>query len=151
MIYVVDDAADYRFLIQQVFKRFLPQYSLRLFADGMELIQSIEQDADSSLANRPSPDPALPGLIVLDVDMPKLNGFQTLERLKQNPSWQSVPVVMMSSRLESKFSEAALQEGATSYVLKPMGLAELQNEMTQLCHQWLDTQTGDLDLQVVTQ
>lgn len=142
MIYIVDDTADYRFLVEQVFKRFLPQYPLRLFANGLELVQFIEQGSDSSLAALSEPDfvPNLsrPGLIVLDVDMPKLDGFQTLEHVKKNPLWQSIPVVMMSSRLEREFSEAALRGGAISYILKPMGLAELQNEMMQLCRQWLD-------------
>ena len=138
MIYVVDDTADYRFLVQHVFKRFLPQYPLRLFADGLDLMQFIDRAANSSLADGTKADQTLPGLLVLDVDMPKLNGFQTLEQLKQYPSWQSVPVVMMSSREESKFLQTALQEGAISYVVKPMYLAELQQVMTQLCHQYLD-------------
>lgn len=134
MIYVIDDAADYRFLVQQVFKRFLPQYPLRLFADGLELIQFIRESADA-----PPVDSPMPGLLVLDVDMPKLNGYQTLEQLKQYPTWQSVPVVMMSGRLEPRFSESALQGGAISYLVKPMTLTELQQVMSQLCHQWLDS------------
>ena len=133
MIYVVDDAADYRFLVQQVFKRFLPQYSLRFFADGLDLIQSIKRPVNSVQDQL-----ARPGLILLDVDMPKLNGFQTLEQLKRDPLWQPIPVVMISSRLEANFSEAALQGGAVSYILKPMGLPELQTVMTQLCRQWLE-------------
>lgn len=136
MIYVVDDAADYRFLVQQVFKRFLPQYPLQLFADGLELTQFIERPSEPSPT---STDPARPGLIVLDVDMPKLNGLQTLERLKQYPVWQSIPVVMMSSRSESEFSGTARQLGASSYILKPMALVEIQNVMAQLCHRWLDS------------
>ena len=133
MIYVVDDAADYRFLVQQVFKRFLPRYPLRLFADGLELIQFINQSSDSPLADLP-----MPSLLVLDVDMPKLSGFQTLDLLIQYPLWQSVPVVMMSGRIETRFSESALQGGAISYLVKPMTLVELQQVMTQLCHQWVD-------------
>lgn len=153
MLYVVDDAADYRFIVQQVFNRFLPGYPLRLFADGLDLVESIEWPADLALTDLPEPervrsgqstpgestlDQSRPDLIVLDVDMPKLNGFQTLERLKQHPVWQSIPVVMMSSRVSAEFSETAHQLGAHSYILKPMGLTELQQIMTQLCHQWLD-------------
>ncbi|GAB4044908.1 response regulator [Spirosoma litoris] len=139
MMYVVDDAADYRFLVQEVFKRFLPQYPLRLFADGFELIQSIEIANESPPTNQEKSNPIIPRLIVLDIDMPKLNGFQILDQLKQNPLWQSTPVVMMSSRLESEFSEAAIAGGAVSCIPKPMSLAEFQQVMTQLCHQWLDT------------
>lgn len=153
MIYIVDDDADYRFLVQQMFKRFLPQCPLRLFADGLELIQSIELHSDLSPVDGAAPDSALPdlprpNLLVLDVDMPKLNGFQTLERLKQHPSWQAVPVVIMSSRLESNVSDAALQQGAVSYILKPMNLMEIRDVMAQLCQRWLDPQPGPPDLRV---
>lgn len=127
MVYIVDDAVDYRFLVQQVFKLFLSQYALRLFADGLELIQAIEQ-----------PTTLYPNLIILDVDMPKLNGYQTLERLKQNSVWQAVPVVMMSNRVDSGFIETAYQLGASAYLTKPMDLTELRKVMEQLCHQWLD-------------
>ena len=131
MVYVVDDAADYRFLVQQVFKMFLPQYSLRLFADGMELIQLIEEH------NAPT-GVELPKLILLDVDMPKLSGTQTLERLWQYPAWQSVPVVMMSNRVDDSFVSACYERGARSFLLKPMGIDQLKQVMTLLCQYWLD-------------
>lgn len=133
MTYVVDDAADYRFLVQHVFKKYLPQYPLCLFADGLELIQFIEGPSDSSSA-----EVTKPGLIVLDVDMPKLNGFQTLEQLKQYPLWQSIPVVMMSNRSEPGYQTAASALGASAYLTKPMDITGLQEVMEQLCHQWLD-------------
>ena len=131
MVYVVDDAVDYRFLVQQVFKLFLPQYPLRLFADGMELIQSIEERNDWSGAE-------LPKLILLDVDMPKLSGTQTLERLKQYPVWQSIPVVMVSNRADDSFVCACYQQGACSFLLKPMDLVQMKTVMSLLCQYWLD-------------
>ncbi|MDB5239386.1 MAG: Response regulator rcp1 [Spirosoma sp.] len=131
MVYVVDDAQDYRFLVQQVFKLFLPQYPLRLFADGMDLIQAIESGNDL-------PGAELPKLILLDVDMPKLSGPQTLERLKQHTVWQSVPVVMMSNRMDDSFVSACYQRGACSFLVKPMDLGQLKQIMTLLCHYWLD-------------
>lgn len=147
MLYLVDDAADYRFLVQQVFKMFLPQYSLRLFADGLELMQHVEEKslALSVMSTEPDPvgpDPSRtghgrPGLIVLDVDMPRLNGLQTLERLKQNSYWQTIPVVIMSNRIEAGFKETAYQLGANSYMTKPMDLAVMKDVMGQLCREWI--------------
>lgn len=141
MLYLVDDAADYRFLIQHVFKLFLPHYALRLFTDGLELVQHMEQAAVASPPDSAYSEPAisLPGLIVLDVDMPKLNGLQTLERLKQDPLWQTVPVVMMSNRVEAGFITMAHDLGAATYLTKPMDITALRTMMEQLCHQWLDT------------
>ena len=131
MVYVVDDAADYRFLVQQVFKLFLPQYPLRLFADGMELIEFIDAHSDSSGLE-------LPKLLLLDVDMPKLSGPQTLERLSHYAVWESIPVLMLSNRTDDSFVSACYQRGAYSFLLKPMDLEQMKTVMSLLCHYWLD-------------
>ena len=152
MLYLVDDAADYRFLVQQVFKMFLPQYSLRMFAGGLELIQYVEEKSTAlpvalTESDLSSPDEihldvdhtdvARPNLIVLDVDMPKLNGLQTLDRLKQNPYWRSVPVVLMSNRIDPEFKEIAYQLGAASFLTKPTDLLMLRDVLGQLCREWV--------------
>lgn len=152
VVYLVDDAADYRFLVQQVFALFLPQYSLRLFADGLDLMQATQ--APAPLVTNPPGKPsaaqpgyaepgesglelAQPGLILLDIDMPKLNGMQTLEWLKHTPCWQGVPVVMMSNRTEARFIESAYGLGARDFFTKPMEIMELKETLEKLCQQWL--------------
>ena len=142
MLYLVDDAADYRFLVQQVFKLFLPQYPLRLFTDGIELIQHIEEKSAaysvaSAEPDHDGPGPDIPDLIVLDVDMPKLNGLQTLERLKQNSQWRTVPVVVMSNRIDPEFRDTAYRLGANSYLTKPTDLSSMKQVMGRLCQEWI--------------
>jgi CheY-like chemotaxis protein len=127
-IYVVDDAADYRSIVQQVFRRFLPQYPLVLLADGQALVDEV--------ARRTAAEP-LPGLIVLDMDM-KMSGIETLNWLKQQPAWQAVPVVMMSHRSDADFQAASYRQGAVDYLGKPMGIQSLQAVFVKLCAQWLD-------------
>ena len=131
-IYIVDDAADYRSVVQQVFRRFLPQYPLVLLADGQALVDELAQRA----AGEP-----LPGLIVLDMDM-KMSGIETLNWLKQQPVWQAVPVVMMSHRSDADFQAASYRQGAVDYLSKPMDIRELAAVFTGLCAQWLDISTG---------
>ncbi len=130
-IYVVDDSADYRSVVQQVFRRFLAQYPLVLLTDGQALVNQSRQLA---LAE------PLPGLIVLDMDM-KMSGIETLNWLKQQPGWQSVPVVMMSHRSDTDFQAASYQQGAAGYITKPMGIQGLQTVFAQLCEQWLSAAT----------
>ena len=138
MLYVVDDAADYRFLVQQVFNRFLPQYSMRLFADGLDLMQHIDQRSNESKAEPTTSESIWPSLIVLDMDMPRLNGFQTLERLKHYPRWESIPVVIMSHHSDSALAETAYKQGAQAYLTKPLHITDLQKVMGQLCYEWLN-------------
>jgi len=123
----VDDAADYRSVVQQVFRRFLPQYPLVLLTDGQALVSHTRQLASAE---------PLPGLIVLDMDM-KMSGIETLNWLKQQPAWQAVPVVIMSHRSDTDFQAASYQQGAVGYITKPMGIQGLQTIFAQLCGQWL--------------
>ncbi len=131
-IYVVDDAADYRSVVQQVFRRFLPQYPLVLLTDGQALVSQIQQLSSSE---------PLAGLIVLDMDM-KMSGIETLNWLKQQPAWQIVPVVMMSHRSDTDFQAASYQQGAVGYITKPMGMQGLHTVFAQLCMTWLDDTAG---------
>lgn len=61
----------------------------------------------------------LPDLIVLDVMMPKMNGFEVLERLKKDPKTMDVPVIMLTVRSASKDMEQGIQLYAEKYVTKP--------------------------------
>jgi CheY-like chemotaxis protein len=61
---------------------------------------------------------AAPDLILLDVIMPKLQGFDVLERLKADPATRDVPVIMMSNLGQDSDIRAALDRGALSYLVK---------------------------------
>ncbi|MCF0052127.1 response regulator [Dyadobacter sp. LJ53] len=122
---MVDDDADYRFLVGQVFKFFLPQHQVQFFADGSELADSLDLPEDQ--------DPVLPRVILLDIDMPKLNGFQTLLRLKDHDHWQTVPVIMMTNRDQAEFREESFRLKASGFTLKPMDIQEIKAVMTEIC------------------
>ncbi|WP_420152188.1 response regulator [Siphonobacter sp.] len=123
IVYLVDDNADYRFLVQQVFTLFLPEHQVHFFTDGSQLVERMD-----ALSKLPKPD-----LIVLDMDMPQLNGLQTLFLLKQNPDWKTVPVVMMTNRDQMEIRRESHQLGANAFLLKPLNLLEMRNVMIQLC------------------
>lgn len=124
-VYVVDDEADYRLLVQQVFSRFLPHYALTLFAGGDALLQHLRANT------------VYPGLILLDLRMPDMNGHQTLMRLKQESTWRSIPVVIVtSSPLEGEI-RACYQSGVNSCLVKPIGLEPMRQRLTLICDYWL--------------
>lgn len=125
LVYIVDDWADYRFLVKQVFNLFLGQYQLRLFADGADLVADLDSLSESA--------DTLPRVIALDIDMPGLDGFQTLVRLKQHPLWQSVPVVMISNRNDPDYQQQSYRLGASAFMLKPMGMMGVKSLLTLLC------------------
>jgi CheY-like chemotaxis protein len=126
LIFVVDDSADYRLLLQQVFKRFFTTYSVRLFAGGHLLL------------NEPPQLHSEPRLILLDRHMPDLDGYQTLLRLKQHPAYQRIPVVMMSADATLTEVEACSKAGSNSFLQKPIDLNLLKQTISTICQYWLD-------------
>ncbi len=62
---------------------------------------------------------ARPDLILLDVMMPGLDGFETCQRLKQHPRWRSIPVLFMTALDEPEQKVRAFKEGAVDYIVKP--------------------------------
>jgi len=122
---IADDAADQRFILQQLFNRFLPTYPVRFFADGQALLDGLV-----SMNQRP-------GLIVLDRHMPSLDGHQTLLHLKAHSSYQLIPVVMMSADSSAAEIEGCYKAGANSFLVKSTDFNELKVIMTAVCQYWL--------------
>lgn len=60
----------------------------------------------------------LPTVILLDVMMPKMNGLETLEKLKQDPATKAIPVVMLTNLDGEQDAETALLNGAVKYIVK---------------------------------
>ena len=71
----------------------------------------------------------LPSAILLDIDLPDIDGFTVLDRLKRDPSTRHIPVHVMSSLRER---ERALRQGAISYMNKPVARETLQEEFTRI-------------------
>lgn len=146
-VYVVDDGADYRFLVRKVFTQFLPQYNVALFPGGDSLLSHLQTS------------PVRPALILLDLHMPGLSGIQTLMRLKQDPFGngpavagvepegtgpdarpvRSIPVVMVTSSSSAQEIQACYEAGANSCLAKPIGFGPLRQRLTQVCTYWVDT------------
>ncbi|MBC3785255.1 response regulator [Spirosoma utsteinense] len=124
-VYVVDDEADYRFLVQQVFTRFLPHYSVSLFAGGEALLEHMQSTT------------AHPALILIDIHMPGMSGQQTLLKLKQASHLKSIPVVVMTSSTSALEIQACYEAGANSCLAKPIGLNPLRQRLTLTCDYWI--------------
>lgn len=125
LLYVVDDSPDYRMLVEVVFRRFLPDYELRFFESGNELKHHALRTAER------------PGLILLDRHMPGQDGAQVLQLLKQHPTWQIVPVVMVSNNASQEEKEECYRLGANSFLQKPIGFEPLKDLLTSTCYYWL--------------
>jgi DNA-binding response OmpR family regulator len=70
-----------------------------------------------------------PDLILLDVVMPKMDGFEACRRLRRQSATSAVPIIMVTTRGEEQNIETGYQAGCTDYVTKPIDAAELLSKL----------------------
>lgn len=67
----------------------------------------------------------MPDLILLDIEMPVMNGIQALEKLKASSSWENIPVVFLTGTVNSDIQEKSSKLGAIGIITKPFSSSEL--------------------------
>ena len=87
----------------------------RLQAGGYQALKAVSGKEGIEKARQ-----ALPDVILLDIMMPEMDGYQTLRRLKQDDATKKIPVLMLTVRAWNQDIEKALQEGAFDYIVKPL-------------------------------
>ncbi|MDM8529189.1 hybrid sensor histidine kinase/response regulator [Anaerolineales bacterium HSG24] len=97
---------------------YLEAYDLEIVTamDGLEALEIVEEEA--------------PDLILLDVMMPKLDGFETCQRLKANPVTQDIPVIFMTALASEDDKVKGFESGAVDYVTKPVQQREVLARVT---------------------
>lgn len=77
----------------------------------------------------------LPDLILMDVRMPRMTGYEACERIKADPSTRDIPVVFLSAKGQDAEIQIGLKAGATEYLLKPFAPTELTERVARLLAQ----------------
>jgi two-component system phosphate regulon response regulator PhoB len=98
---------------------------------GYEVIGA--EDGDTGLRRALN---ELPDIILLDVMMPAMDGFQLLEKLKEDLNTRSIPVIMVSARSQEQDILGAMKAGAWGYIIKPWEPDELESKVmdaAQIC------------------
>jgi DNA-binding response OmpR family regulator len=115
-ILVVDDEEDVRMLLEMVFRK--AGFNVRMAANGKAAVASAYEDP--------------PDVILLDVMMPDMDGWQVLRALKGDETTRAIPIVMISARDERRDKMIGLQEGAEGYIGKPFSPSEVVREVKAL-------------------
>lgn len=110
-VLVVDDQRDVRAVVRQVVEQWDPEAVIVEASDGFEALEKIESER--------------PNLIICDVNMPEMTGFEVLQKVRDHPANWDMPVIMLTGEAD----DASLIEGyrrrATSYVTKPFNVQDL--------------------------
>jgi CheY-like chemotaxis protein len=114
-----------------------PQYPLIVTRDGKEAIDYLSGEPPYS---ERSAHP-MPGLMVLDLKMPRLTGFDVLSWLEARPHLRSIPAVVLSSSSYPEDIQKAARLGAREYYIKPHSLSELGKLLRSIIDRWLPPQS----------
>lgn len=115
-ILIVDDNAQNVELLQAYLEEL--ECPVRTAADGVEAIDDVERHQ--------------PDIILLDVMMPRMSGFQVCQKLKGNPQTRDIPIVMVTALNEVGDVERAVECGADDFLTKPVNKLELVTRVRSL-------------------
>jgi two-component system response regulator len=79
----------------------------------------------------------LPRMVLLDLKLPKLNGFDVLERIRANQATSRLPVVILTSSNEERDKVQGYELGANGYVVKPLDFDEYNSALAAISHFWV--------------
>ena len=110
LLLVVDDMPDNLELLARMFKE--EGYQVRLAPSGALALKAVQVQA--------------PDLILLDINMPEMNGFEVCKRLKEQEQWRQIPIIFISALGDAKAKLEAFEAGGVDYVTKPFQFTEVE-------------------------
>lgn len=125
-IYIADDDDDDQFLLQTALASTGLGCQLKFFGNGEQLLKQLTEE------NKP------PTMVLLDLNMPILDGFQTLVKLRSQVAYETLPVVILTTSNQQSDVQKAYELGANSFITKPHQYADLLRTVQQLEQFWLN-------------
>jgi CheY-like chemotaxis protein len=117
-IMVVDDNPDHLHTIKQTIEKMNEEYKVVCATNGISCIKLLKNDE-------------IPDLILLDIMMPKMNGWETFKVIKENSLWRNIPVVFLTARTDD-FAENAGKFLASDYIEKPFDIEDLKKRIDKI-------------------
>ena len=128
-ILLVEDNPDHVILTKRVLEDNKVSNKVYVCSDGAEALDFVYRKAKYSDAPRP-------GLILLDVKLPRVDGFEVLKKLKSDPTLKSIPIVMLTTSARDEEIARGYNEGANSYVTKPVKFDEFTEKIKNVGLYW---------------
>lgn len=118
-ILVAEDERDIRELIN--FTLMFAGHTVTLAANGAEAVELVEQ--------------ANPQLIMMDVRMPKMTGYEACKQIKTMEAYKDIPVIFLSAKGQDEEIQSGMDAGATAYILKPFSPEDLTRRVNEILQQ----------------
>lgn len=133
MVLIADDDPDDQLMIREAFEERCSDCELRFVCNGVELMAYLRKKPDQS---QPAGHCPLPDLLLLDLNMPLMDGRQSLIEIRSDPAFNRLPTVILTTSSNDDDKSFCLAEGANDYIVKPSRYIELLNIVASLQAYW---------------
>jgi chemosensory pili system protein ChpA (sensor histidine kinase/response regulator) len=116
VVVIADDSISVRKFVGRILEK--AGYSVKLASDGLEAAELVAQVGCH--------------LVITDIEMPRMNGYELMSHLRQDPATRRIPVLVVTSRAGAKHRERAMKEGAASFLTKPVQEEQLLTVVDEL-------------------
>lgn len=131
IILMADDDADDRMLAKEALSENKLANDLHFVEDGEELLDYLNQRGKFNTENAPRP-----GLILLDLNMPKMDGREALSKIKSDPMLRKIPVIVLTTSKAEEDIIRSYELGVNSFISKPVTFDELVEVTRQIGKYW---------------
>jgi len=134
IILIADDDPDDRLLIKEALEEANLHNPIHFVEDGIELLDYLKREKKyRDLAGT-----SLPGLVLLDLNMPRKNGIEALQEIKQDPRLRAIPVVVFTTSKAEEDILRAYRLGVNSFITKPINFQGLLETVEIISHYWFN-------------
>ena len=133
VILMADDDEDDRMLAQDALRESGTRATIQFVSDGVELLAHLRAASEAENER------AMPDLLLLDLNMPRLDGRAALHEIKSHPKLRKLPVVVLTTSNAPADIDASYAGGANSYITKSVTFQGLVDTMRNLGHYWAET------------
>lgn len=137
-ILLVEDNPDDRELMRLAFSKVEILHNLIVVSSAREALNYLQQETDDEISDTGDrPEKSLPALVILDLNLPKINGIEILQRIRASPRTRILPVIILSSSDEPQDLIDSYINGCNSYIRKPIHFTQLQVFVREISAYWL--------------
>lgn len=129
-ILLVEDNQDDIELTLLAFQRSRLSNIVSVARDGEEALRMLHGTADT-------PPLPLPAIVLLDLKLPRVDGFEVLRRIREHPSTRLLPVIVLTSSGQERDLVQTYASGANSYIVKPVDFEQFLESALQIGMYWL--------------
>lgn len=130
-ILLVEDNPDEETLTLRAIQRHIVKASVAVARDGVEALEYL-------FPTNARVEAVMPRFVILDLKLPRLDGFEVIAGLRADPRTRLLPVVVFSSSGEGRDVRRCIHLGANGYVVKPVAAERYQETVRDIVHYWLN-------------